>query len=139
MTIRDVMHVRQVLFIADNMTLVALPLLRIAILLDWTRMIASEGRNVLPHIMQILVFTQVCHLGASVLTLDLGCRPLTVFWDPTVLGRCIDMSDFLLAMSGIDFGFDLILLLFSQLFIWRLSPPCNQKLGVLVVFSFGCL
>lgn len=86
-------------------------------------------------LMTMVVLTCLTGIGL-VLT---ACIPLTAYWDSSVQSRYCHSSDAYYAILGIQLGTDFLIFLLPLPVIWAMRAPRDQKLMLLMLFSFGFL
>ncbi|KAK3382593.1 hypothetical protein B0T24DRAFT_645274 [Lasiosphaeria ovina] len=119
---------------------VTLPLLKVAILLEWTQMFVPRGtRNAFWWTCWALIGVQVLFGIAAVVALNLVCVPYRAIYDFTVPGKCYNKHTVDLASASVHLLTDVIMLVLPQRVIWGLQLSLRKKLGVSVVFSLGLL
>ena len=88
------------------------------------------------------------------------CRPLAKIWDPSIAGTCVNQSLFVIVTSGINMGFDVVILVWPLPLVWGLqvrrhfptfsyvSNPIadyiikmrvSKKIGLTLIFGLGSL
>ncbi|KAK0716294.1 hypothetical protein B0H67DRAFT_582799 [Lasiosphaeris hirsuta] len=119
---------------------VTLPLLKVAILLEWTELFVPRGtRNYFWYTCYTLMAIQALFGIAAVVALNLICIPYKAIYDFTVAGRCFNKHNMDLTSACIHLATDVIMVFLPQRVIWGLQLSLRKKLGVSVVFSLGLL
>ncbi|KAB8202983.1 hypothetical protein BDV34DRAFT_227880 [Aspergillus parasiticus] len=140
--LRDFMPTNYYVFIFGVCYSFVLPFLKIAILVEWCRLLAPQGlrsRTVFWWGCMATIGIQVIAGVAIVLTLNLQCIPHKAIYDLTVPGKCIDLYKIQLTSASIHLTCDVIMLLLPQPVIWTLKMTWRKRLGVSFVFSLGVL
>lgn len=75
----------------------------------------------------------------SILSAALQCIPLTMLWDATVTGKCLDVVGFYFANSALNIVTDLIIYLMPIPTLWKLQLPVVQRVGLCAVLGLGGL
>ncbi|KAL7625211.1 hypothetical protein AAE478_004426 [Parahypoxylon ruwenzoriense] len=138
--LRDTPGFFYLLYVATIWYFVVISTIKAAILLEWTRLFVPLGsRN---------AFYWVCHatawlnFAASVIMMFLvafACNPREKYWNPLVLGKCLDANTTAFAAPIVNLVFDIIALILPQRVIWGLHLPWRKKIGVSVLFALGIL
>lgn len=68
-----------------------------------------------------------------------ACIPLTAYWDSNVHAAYCHSTDAYYAILGIQLGTDFLIFLLPLPVIWSMRAPRDQKLMLLMLFSFGFL
>ncbi|KAI1105775.1 hypothetical protein F4804DRAFT_331024 [Jackrogersella minutella] len=119
---------------------ITLPLLKIAILTEWTRMLVPTGtRNAFMYFCYGVIASQVMAMIAIVFALCFVCTPYQKIWDLTLPGHCINKLHVDIGAATVHLTTDLIILCLPQKVIWGLQMSFRKKLGVSVFFSLGIL
>lgn len=119
-----------------------LPFLKIAILVEWCRLLAPQGlrsRTAFWWGCMVTVGIQVIAGVAIILALNLQCIPHKAIYDFTVPGKCVDLNKIQMASASVHLTCDVIMLLLPQPVIWTLKMTWRKRLGVSFVFSLGVL
>ncbi|KAI1207046.1 uncharacterized protein F4807DRAFT_212163 [Annulohypoxylon truncatum] len=119
---------------------ITLPLLKIAILTEWTRMLVPRGtRNVFWWFCNGVIASQVMAMIAIVFALCFVCIPYQKIWDLTLPGHCINKLHIDIGAATVHLTTDLVILCLPQKVIWGLQLSLRKKLGVSIFFSLGIL
>ncbi|KXX79396.1 hypothetical protein MMYC01_204045 [Madurella mycetomatis] len=119
---------------------VTLPLLKVAILLEWSQVFVAGGeRNAFWWTCYALMALQILFGIAATVALNLVCIPYEAIYDFTVAGQCFDKHNLEVASSIIHLSTDVIMVFLPQRVIWGLQMSLKKKLGVSVVFGLGLL
>ncbi|KAI1448855.1 hypothetical protein F5Y02DRAFT_283264 [Annulohypoxylon stygium] len=119
---------------------ITLPLLKIAILTEWTRMLVPRGtRNAFMWFCYGVIASQVMAMVAIVFALCFVCIPYEKIWDLTLPGHCINKLHVDIGAATVHLATDLVILCLPQKVIWGLQLSFRKKLGVSVFFSLGIL
>ncbi|KAK6949613.1 hypothetical protein Daesc_009696 [Daldinia eschscholtzii] len=118
----------------------SIPFLKIAILIEWTRILVPPGtRNAFMWCCYGLIGINIGLLIAIPLGLSLICTPYEKIWDLTVYGTCGNQFVVGLATACTNLALDFIMLVLPQRVIWNLQLSFKKKLGVSFFFSLGIL
>ncbi|XXH05412.1 hypothetical protein Hte_011838 [Hypoxylon texense] len=119
---------------------ITLPLLKISIVTEWTRMLVPRGtRNTFLYVCYGIMVTQACAMVAFVFALCFVCEPYQKIWDITLPGHCIKKLNIDIAAAAVHLTTDLVILVLPQKVIWNLQMSFRKRLGVSVFFSLGIL
>ncbi|OTA54485.1 hypothetical protein K449DRAFT_426251 [Hypoxylon sp. EC38] len=126
--------------LVTNLYCVALMLIKVAILLEWTYLFVPRStRNAFFWICYGMIGA-ICGLYFStIITINYTCTPRERIWRRYLPGTCIDIKAFNLSITVIHLVFDLLLLLLPHRTIWKLSLSAKQKIGISTVFSVGIM
>ncbi|KAI0179003.1 hypothetical protein GGR52DRAFT_569909 [Hypoxylon sp. FL1284] len=117
---------------------ITLPLLKIAIVTEWTRMLAPRGsRTAFLYVCYAVIFVQACAMVAFVFALCFVCVPYAKIWDITLPGHCIKKLNIDIAAAAVHLTSDLVILILPQRTIWTLQMSLKKRLGVSIFFSLG--
>ncbi|KAK1835755.1 hypothetical protein QBC39DRAFT_273695, partial [Podospora conica] len=113
---------------------VAVCLTKISILLQYKRLFANR-------IIQRISVTALCFLVAWAVALafllTLICQPVATFWDPSIPGKCIDITTVWYIMAGVNLITDFLILTLPMPVISSLQLPNRQKYMLMGVFCLG--
>ncbi|KAI1372416.1 hypothetical protein F4677DRAFT_449534 [Hypoxylon crocopeplum] len=119
---------------------ITLPLIKISILTEWTRMLVPRGtRNTFLWICYGVIASQAMAMVSIVFALCFVCIPYEKIWDLTLPGHCINKLNIDIGAAAVHLCTDLIILVLPQKVIWSLQMSFRKKLGVSVFFSLGIL
>lgn len=92
---------------------------KIGILLLYLAIFRSNRTfKVATYILLALVFC----FGLSVIVAGLAmCRPMAKMWNPSIAGTCVDRLLFFIVTSGINMGFDVVILVWPLPLLWGLQ------------------
>lgn len=65
------------------------------------------------------------------------CRPMAKQWDPSIDGTCGNLSQFYIVTSGLNMGFDLVILTWPLPMLWGLQVRCSSP-AYCPRFWFNC-
>lgn len=74
---------------------------------------------------------------SSILAAGLQCIPVSMLWDPSVLGHCININNFYFANAGIHMVSEILIYILPIQTLWHLHLPMRQKLGLCGLMSIG--
>ncbi|KAI1485446.1 hypothetical protein F5X96DRAFT_659932 [Biscogniauxia mediterranea] len=138
--VKDLIEISYILHVGGVLYSVTLPMLKSAILLEWSRIFVPLGtRNAFWWICVVLIGIQLSLMVGSVVSLCLTCIPYQKIWDITLPGKCIEKSKVEITTAAVHLASDLVILSLPQKVIWTLQMSVKQKLGVSVIFSLGVL
>lgn len=119
---------------------VALPCLKIAILLEWMQTFVATGtRNFFWYTCLFLILLQALFGVAVVIALNLVCVPYEAIYDFTIAGTCINKHTLEVTSATIHLFTDVTMVFLPQRVIWSLRMSLRKKLGVSIVFGLGLL
>lgn len=120
-----------------------LPLLKVAILLEWCRMFLPHGlrtRNAFWWGCAIISFIQIGAAIATIIALNLQCIPHAAIWDFTIPNaKCFKLYNLQVSSASIQLISDVGMLLLPQRVIWTLKMSWQKRMGVSVIFGLGVL
>ncbi|KAL0265352.1 hypothetical protein SLS55_001317 [Diplodia seriata] len=69
------------------------------------------------------------------------CTPINLFWNqPFSIQRdCVDVLTLLVATAALNSLGDLLVYLWPIKFLFKLQMPLAHRLGLILLFSFGCV
>ncbi|KAK7714896.1 hypothetical protein SLS57_006967 [Botryosphaeria dothidea] len=78
---------------------------------------------------------------ASFFAILFMCTPINLFWkQPFAIQRnCVDVLTLLIATAALNSLGDLLVYLWPVKFLFKLQMPLKHRLGLIVLFSFGCI
>ncbi|KAH8600519.1 hypothetical protein B0O99DRAFT_668439 [Bisporella sp. PMI_857] len=83
---------------------------------------------------------RMCWFGvASVVTVTLQCIPLSMLWDSTKKGSCIQLQTFYYANAALNLATDFTIYAMPIPMLWRLHLPTIQRIGLCAVLSMGAV
>lgn len=121
---------------------VVLPLLKIAILLEWCRMFVPRGNRTKSYFYWGcvgLITLQIVTGVGIVIALNLQCIPHAAIYDFTVAGQCFPLYNIQVTSASIQLFSDVAIFLLPQRVIWELKMSWQKRLGVSIVFGLGLL
>lgn len=78
--------------------------------------------------------------GAGIfLTCGLQCRPLALFWDKSLEGKCINSYTFFIVNQVFNVAADFVILGLPLPIVWRLKRTWQERLALSSVFALGGL
>lgn len=119
-----------------------LPLLKIAIMIEWIRLFIPQGTRTSSPIFWGCIFVSFVQVSAGIATivaLNLQCIPHQRIWDFTIEGECFDLHKLQVASATIHLVCDIIMILLPQHIIWTLRMSWQKRMGVSFVFGLGLL
>lgn len=68
------------------------------------------------------------------------CVPVEAFWDPNAGGYCaIQDKNFFFGTTLVHAAIDILILILPMVKLYQLQLPLLQRLGIMVMFTFGFL
>ncbi|KAI1141346.1 hypothetical protein F5Y05DRAFT_423182 [Hypoxylon sp. FL0543] len=126
--------------LAFNFYVIGILFLKVAILLEWTRIFAPLGtRGAFFWTCQALLWFSVLFYFAVEVASNLACIPFHRTWDKRIPGTCFDRTSLDLVTGSVNLFTDIFILLFPQRVIWRLQLSTKRKIGVSFLFAVGML
>jgi hypothetical protein len=119
-----------------------LPLLKVAIMIEWVRLFVPGIRMKSPFFWGVMVisFVQIAAGIAIIIALNLQCTPHTRIWDFTVPnGKCFNLYTLQVISASIQLGSDISMFCLPQHIIWSLKMTWQRRLGVAAIFGMGVL
>ncbi|PTB78499.1 hypothetical protein M440DRAFT_1329145 [Trichoderma longibrachiatum ATCC 18648] len=120
---------------------IVLPLLKVAIMIEWIRLFVPTNKAKSPFFWGVCVisFIQVTSGIAIAIALNLQCTPHERIWDFRVEGKCFNLFYLQVISASIQLGSDLAMFCLPQHTIWTLKMSWQKRLGVASIFSMGIL
>lgn len=87
----------------------------------------------------VMIFVSIGFGLGSILTAGLQCIPISMLWDITVKGKCVDINKFYFANAGLNIFTDLMIYGLPIPTLWKLRLPVVQRVGLCVVLGLGGL
>ncbi|SCO54175.1 related to integral membrane protein PTH11 [Fusarium fujikuroi] len=117
-----------------------LPLIKTAILLDWSRIFVSDKRRS-PFWWGCIVLGGLqCVWGvACIILLNMQCIPHRAIWEFYVPSKCYDLPSVMLGSATVQVVTDVAMVLLPQRTIWALQMNWQRKLGMSVIFGVGLI
>jgi hypothetical protein len=120
-----------------------LPLLKVAIMIDWCRMFVPHGsttKNAFWWGCVVISFVQIGAAVATIIALNLQCIPHQAIWDFTIPNpKCFKLYHLQVSSATIQLVSDVAIFLLPQRVIWTLKMSWRKRLGVSVIFGLGLL
>ncbi|GAW11907.1 hypothetical protein ANO14919_012600 [Xylariales sp. No.14919] len=114
-------------------------LLKVAILLQWTRLFVPRGtRGPFYWTCHSALWINILLYTSIVIAICVSCTPFAKLWDLTLPGICRanrEIIDICTAVTNL--ASDLIILLLPQPVIWKLKLKSQKKIGIAFVFCVG--
>ena len=120
---------------------IVLPLLKVAILVEWVRLFVPSTKNKSPFFWGAVAIS-VVQIGAGtgiVIALNLQCIPHGRLWDFRVPGKCFDLYNLQVSSAGIQLASDIAMFCLPQHTIWTLKMTWQKRLGVAAIFGMGVM
>ena len=76
---------------------------------------------------------------SSVFAAGLQCVPISMLWDSTQPGHCINVNNFYFANAGIHIFTEILIYLLPIHTLWKLHLPLRQKLGLCGLMGLGAM
>lgn len=127
------------MFMSELFTLVAIPLSKTSFALTLLRLVTQTWHKV--FIWFILITMNIAMWLCAIL-LFVQCKPIAKNWDRKMEGSCWDgaVQDRYSIFAGSYSAFlDFVLAMFPWLIIRKLQINSNEKIGIIVCMSLGCL
>ncbi|KAL6878973.1 hypothetical protein J3F83DRAFT_271058 [Trichoderma novae-zelandiae] len=120
---------------------IVLPLLKVAIMVEWVRLFVPNTRVKSPFFWGVVVisFVQVVAGIAIVIALNLQCTPHERIWDFRVEGTCFNLYTLQVISASVQLASDIAMFCLPQHTIWTLKMSWQKRLGVAAIFSMGVL
>ncbi|KAH6609747.1 hypothetical protein Trco_003093 [Trichoderma cornu-damae] len=138
----DLIPLTYLIFVQGNTYCVVLMLLKIAILVEWSRILVPKGNRTTSIFWWSCMVMIAVQLGAGisiVTALNLQCIPHVASWDFRIPGKCFPLYALQLSSGIIYLASDIIMFLLPQRTIWGLKMSMQKRLGVSVVFGLGLI
>ncbi|PTB69582.1 hypothetical protein BBK36DRAFT_1138006 [Trichoderma citrinoviride] len=120
---------------------IVLPLLKVAIMVEWVRLFVPTTKSRSPFFWGVCVisFVQIAAGIAIVIALNMQCTPHQRIWDFRVEGTCFNLYTLQVISASIQLGSDVAMFCLPQHTIWTLKMTWQKRLGVAAIFSMGVL
>ncbi|CAI6083899.1 unnamed protein product [Clonostachys chloroleuca] len=124
--------------IASSFYAVAMGCLKVAILLEWTRIFSPKGtRGWFWYSCWALLIVNALFYTGGLIAGNLSCIPHQKIWNQTLKGHCINRKALDTATAAINIVSGLFILALPQKVIWSLKLSTAKKIGVSSVFAIG--
>jgi vacuolar-type H+-ATPase subunit I/STV1 len=87
----------------------------------------------------ILIFISASFGISSVFAAGLQCIPMSMLWDSTQPGHCINVNAFYFANAGIHILTEVLIYILPMHTLWKLHLPLRQKLGLCGLMGLGAM
>ncbi|KAI1321023.1 hypothetical protein F5Y16DRAFT_405402 [Xylariaceae sp. FL0255] len=135
-----VLLVAYLVLLGDEFWILAIGLLKSAILIEWHRLFApTRARTAFRVSCLFLLVINILAYAALFVILNLNCIPFAKIWNKALKGRCIDLRKIHLCVATVDLVIDIAILVLPQRIIWQLKMSTLMKVGVSAVFTVGIL
>ncbi|KAI1380768.1 hypothetical protein F4677DRAFT_404594 [Hypoxylon crocopeplum] len=84
----------------------------------------------------VLVSCTLFHLSCLIVQLNL-CQPVAKIWDPTVVGKCINVNSFYMTSSALTIIFDFCVMFLPFPPLIKTKIPTKKKVTLLGLFALG--
>ncbi|KAL7945555.1 hypothetical protein V8C42DRAFT_357910 [Trichoderma barbatum] len=120
---------------------IVLPLLKVAIMVEWVRLFVPTVKFRSPFFWgaAVVSFVQITAGIAIVIALNLQCTPHERLWDFRVPGKCFDLYTLQVISASIQLVSDIAMFCLPQHTIWSLKMTWQKRLGVAGIFGMGIL
>ncbi|KAL7937156.1 hypothetical protein V8C35DRAFT_216624 [Trichoderma chlorosporum] len=120
---------------------IVLPLLKVAILVEWVRLFVPTNKAMNPFFWgaAAISFVQIGAGIAIVIALNLQCTPHERLWDFRVPGTCWDLYNLQVSSAAIQLASDIAMFCLPQHTIWTLKMTWQKRLGVAAIFGMGVI
>ncbi|EAW19835.1 putative integral membrane protein [Aspergillus fischeri NRRL 181] len=95
--------------------------------------------RVLKSLCIALIILLIMEFVEEIIVVILQCRPVQAAWDPTIPGRCLNMTLFYYVSFGIKLATDIAIFVLPIPPLLRLRVRGLQKFGVILMFALGLL
>ncbi len=111
-----------------------------AILLEWCRIFSPHRlRNTFFWVAYAIGLLNILLYVATILALNIACRPLEKLGHPWVDGTCSNRRAVDLCTSSFNLVIDLFILVLPQQAIWSLHMSRSRKFGISLIFSLAIM
>jgi hypothetical protein len=76
---------------------------------------------------------------SSILAAAFQCVPISMLWDATQPGHCINVNAFYFANAGLHILTEVLIYALPVHTLWNLQLPFRQKLGLIGLMSIGAM
>ena len=127
----------QSLFVFNPLYTNIIPLVKISILLLYTRLFPIENVRRIVH---ILIGILACFEISTTFVDIFGCWPIESAWNKSIhSSRCVVPQTLYMATAGINLTTDVIVLCIPMPLVWRLRLSTKRKSAVSFIFVLGAL
>ncbi|KAF4160052.1 hypothetical protein CNMCM6936_000783 [Aspergillus lentulus] len=95
--------------------------------------------RVLTSLCIALIILLIMECVEEIIVVILQCRPVQAAWDPTITGRCLNITLFYYISFGIKLATDIAIFVLPIPPLLRLRVRGLQKFGVILMFALGLL
>lgn len=87
----------------------------------------------------ILIFISASFGISSILAAGLQCVPISMRWDSTQKGHCVNVNVFYFANAGLHILTEILIFILPVQTLWKLHLPLRQKLGLCGLMGLGAM
>jgi hypothetical protein len=131
------------MFIMGNIYVVVLMLLKVAMLVEWSRILVPQNARRSSFFWwgcMAMIALQTSACVGIVIALNFQCIPHKASWDFTITDKtCYPLYNIQLGSGIIYLATDIIMFFMPHHLIWSLQLSWGKKLGVSIVFGLGLL
>jgi hypothetical protein len=109
-------------------------ILRASILMLYLRLFPAKSFAIQ---VWIVFAANAANMIAATLIILLQCIPLSMMWDRTIPGKCVNKSAAMTAAVGVNMALDLIVFLLPIPVLWGLKLSAARRARVCGVFLLG--
>lgn len=118
-----------------------MPLIKIAILIDWTRTFVPGEKTKSPFWWgcMFVVLIQASWGTACIILLNMQCVPHNAIWEFYVPSKCFPVPKVMLTSASVQVASDFMMVYIPQGIIWKLHMNWQKKAGVAMLFGDGII
>jgi hypothetical protein len=109
---------------------------KLSLLAFYLRLSPNRSFRVLTY---IIIFISASFGISSILAAGLQCIPISMLWDATQPGHCINIDTFYFANAGIHILTEILIYVLPLPTLWKLHLPLRQKLGLCGLVGLGAM
>jgi hypothetical protein len=91
------------------------------------------------NLVYIMIVVSIGFGVGSIMSAALQCIPISMLWDATVEGKCIDINKFYFANASLNIFTDTVIYCLPIPTLWRLRLPTVQRVGLCAALGLGGL
>ncbi|USW53299.1 hypothetical protein Slin15195_G066180 [Septoria linicola] len=125
-------------WVIQILTITSLYVFKLSICIRYLR-IADNLYSCFWRFTMAMIALLTAHYISSFVVWGVQCVPAQRYWDPTVPGRCIRQSSWILSVNGVNLATDVMVLILPIYPVAKLRLPPKQRLAILAIFTVGGL
>lgn len=119
---------------------VTVAFIKLAIVYQWIHLfVPRHTRNAFWWTCQTIGWMNWLACMIMMFMVAFGCKPIAKFYNPLLLGTCVDTLPTIYIAPAINLVFDIVALVLPQKVIWGLQLSLKKRLGISFLFALGLL